>query len=75
LLGSATGILLTWQVPASLPSGRYAISVRVVDNGCPSSASEERTLVFVVRSITLTARPGAAATQVYPIPFREQVQF
>jgi hypothetical protein len=73
---SATSTQLTWQVPATLPAGRYPILVTVLDNGCPN-ASEERTLVFVVSGSAVTAtRAGALATaESYPTPFREQVQF
>lgn len=71
-----TQVQLTWQVPAALPPGRYAVPVAVLDNGCPTNASQECTLLFVVRSQALAARPAATAeSQAYPVPFREQVQF
>jgi hypothetical protein len=68
---------LTWQVPATLPPGRYAITVGVLDTNICPSASEERTLVFAVGGgSALTTRASALATaEVYPTPFREQVQF
>jgi hypothetical protein len=76
-VGTTNSLQLTWQVPATLPPGRYAIPVAVFDNGCPFNASTERTLVFVVGGTAVTAtRASAFATaEVYPTPFREQVQF
>ncbi|RZL09975.1 MAG: T9SS type A sorting domain-containing protein [Hymenobacter sp.] len=73
----ATQVKLTWQVPAGLPPGRYAIPVAVLDNGCTTNASEDRTLLFIVGgSQPLASRASSsAATDVYPVPFREQVQF
>jgi hypothetical protein len=71
----ATAAQLTWQVPATLPLGRYTATVAVLDNGCPT-ASEEYTFAFWVVAQPLTSRAGlrreAAA---FPTPFREQVQF
>lgn len=67
---------LTWQVPATLPPGRYVATVAVTDDGCPT-ASAEQTLAFLVTAATpLATRPtGAAKASAYPMPFREQVQF
>jgi hypothetical protein len=71
-----TAAQLTWQVPATLPPGRYVILISVFDNGCPYNASEERSLSFIVTgNRPLATRISAAATDVYPLPFREQVQF
>jgi hypothetical protein len=74
-VGTTNSEQLTWQVPATLPPGRYRIAVGVLDNGCPFSTSEERTLTFVVGNTALATRAAATATDVYPVPFREQVQF
>ncbi len=74
-IGTTNGVLLTWAVPATLAPGRYQVPVTVFDNNCPFSASEERTLTFVVGSTSLATRARATATDVYPVPFREQVQF
>jgi hypothetical protein len=71
---SATSAQLTWQVPATLPPGRYTATVAVLDNGCPN-ASEEYTFSFLVSNTALATRTAAAATDVFPVPFREQVQF
>jgi hypothetical protein len=71
-IGTTNSEQLTWQVPATLPPGRYHIAVGVLDDAC---ASEERTLTFVVGSTALATRAAAAATDVFPVPFREQVQF
>lgn len=66
---------LTWQVPSSLPLGRYTAAVAVLDNGCPN-ASEDYTFSFLVTTQPLTthAEQRIEATA-YPMPFREQVQF
>jgi len=72
---SATSMQLVWQVPATLPAGRYPILVTVLDNSCMYNGSEERTLTFVVGSTALATRASATATDVFPVPFREQVQF
>jgi hypothetical protein len=75
-VGTTSSVLLTWQVPAALPVGRYPVLVSVFDNGCPYNASEERAITFVVGgNRPLAARAAATATDVYPVPFREQVQF
>jgi hypothetical protein len=75
-VGTTNAAQLTWQVPATLPPGRYTILVSVFDNGCPYNASEERAIQFVVTgSRPLATRTSVAATDVYPVPFREQVQF
>jgi hypothetical protein len=72
--GSATA-QVNWQVPASLPPGRYYMPVAVLDNGCPS-ASEEQTLSFLVVTQTLADRPAQKSDlSAFPMPFREQVQF
>jgi hypothetical protein len=66
---------VTWQVPASLPIGRYHIPVAVLDNGCPN-ASEEQTLSFLVTRQVLADRPAQNADwAAFPMPFRDQVQF
>jgi hypothetical protein len=71
----ATSAALTWQVPATLPPGRYTATVAVLDNGCPN-ASEEYTFSFLVAAQPLAARPGRSPEMAaYPTPFREQVQF
>jgi hypothetical protein len=75
-VGTTRATLLTWQVPAALPAGRYPLLVSVFDNGCPYNASEERSVTFVVNaSRPLATRAAATATDVFPVPFREQVQF
>jgi hypothetical protein len=75
-VGTTGSALLTWQVPATLPAGRYPVLVSVFDNGCPYNASEERAISFVVGgNRPLATRAAAAATDVFPVPFREQVQF
>jgi hypothetical protein len=75
-VGTTGSAQLTWQVPATLPAGRYPLIMSVFDNGCPYNASEERTILFVVSgNRPLATRASATATDVYPVPFREQVQF
>lgn len=73
---SGTQARLTWQVPASLPPGRYTATIAVQDDGCPLNASEEQTISFIVTNQVLASRPATdAATSAFPMPFREQVQF
>ena len=72
---SATQARLTWQVPASLPTGFYKATVAAFDNGCPNSTLEQ-TLYFRVVNLPLAARPGTdAPATAFPMPFHEQVQF
>jgi hypothetical protein len=73
---SGTQARLTWQVPASLPPGRYTATVAVQDDGCPLNASTEQTISFIVANTTLATRPVTdAETTAFPMPFHEQVQF
>ena len=73
----ATQARLTWQVPATLPPGRYTATVAVFDNGCPLNASEEQTFSFLVSGRTLASQPALppSGASAFPMPFREQVQF
>ncbi|WP_139925857.1 hypothetical protein [Hymenobacter sp. DG01] len=68
---------LTWEVPATLPLGRYRIPVAVTDNGYPLNGTEVRTITVFVTSQILAATPSRLPMQVaaYPMPFREQVRF
>jgi hypothetical protein len=71
----ATSAQLTWQVPATLPLGRYTATVAVLDNGC-ATASEEYTFAFWVVAQPLASRAGLRSeAAAFPTPFREQVQF
>ena len=75
-VGTTGSAQLSWQVPATLPAGRYPLLVSVFDNGCPYNGSEERVITCVVSgNRPLATRAAATATDVYPVPFREQVQF
>jgi hypothetical protein len=69
--------LLTWQVPASLPSGRYVLSVTAADDACPGKGVTTQTLTFLISPAqplgTRTRR--ALALLPYPSPFREEVRF
>lgn len=68
--------LLTWQVPAGLPLGRYAFPVSVFDSSCPLRGGEARTLSFVVTRDVLASQPRQAmAIEPFPMPFSVQVQF
>jgi hypothetical protein len=72
----ATQARLAWQVPTSLPLGRYTATVAVIDNACPLHGAEEQTLTFLVTTQTLATRPATEAVRpAFPTPFREQVQF
>ncbi|UOQ72237.1 hypothetical protein [Hymenobacter cellulosilyticus] len=67
---------LIWQVPTTLPHGRYSLAVTLEDNGCPSVGSEVATLTFRVGAQTLatkTAQPQVLTA--FPLPFHDQVQF
>ncbi|SHI63266.1 Por secretion system C-terminal sorting domain-containing protein [Hymenobacter daecheongensis DSM 21074] len=74
---SATQARLSWQVPATLPPGRYTIPVAVSDNACPTNGIEAQTLTFLVGSQVLAAHPPQPGLELaaYPMPFREQVRF
>jgi hypothetical protein len=75
-VGTTGAAQLTWQLPTALPAGRYPLLVSVFDNGCPYNASEERAITFVVGgNQPLATRAAATAADVFPLPFREQVQF
>ncbi|RYY20677.1 MAG: hypothetical protein EOO36_02750 [Cytophagaceae bacterium] len=72
---SATTAQVTWQVPTTLPPGRYTAAVAVLDNGCPN-ASEDYTLSFLVAAQPLASRADVTPSPTaFPMPFREQVQF
>jgi len=74
---SATQARLTWQVPASLPPGRYTMPVVVADNACPINGTTVQTLTFQVTNQVLAAHAGSPRFEptAFPTPFREQVQF
>ncbi|MDO7885388.1 hypothetical protein [Hymenobacter cheonanensis] len=73
---SGTQARLTWQVPASLPPGRYRATIAVQDDGCPLNASAEQTVSFVVSNLPLATRATSdTEATAFPMPFREQVQF
>ncbi|WBA40374.1 hypothetical protein [Hymenobacter canadensis] len=75
-LQGASQAVLSWQVPATLPAGRYSFTVSVADNNCPTSGSEVRTINFVLPARALaTAGARAQVLAAYPMPFRSQVQF
>lgn len=68
--------LLTWQVPALLPAGRYYLTVQATDNACPAIGVSVLTIPFAVTQQMLAARPRQALAQApYPVPFREEVRF
>ena len=68
--------VLTWQVPATLPPGRYHFPVAVYDSSCPIQGAEVLTLSFLVTSQALSSYPQQPlAQQPFPMPFREDVQF
>ncbi|MDU0371872.1 T9SS type A sorting domain-containing protein [Hymenobacter endophyticus] len=74
---AASQARFTWQVPTSLPLGRYTFSVTVNDDSCPQNGREIRAITIEVtnRVITGSAAPRATLLTAYPTPFREQVQF
>ncbi|MDO7846850.1 hypothetical protein Q5H92_10820 [Hymenobacter sp. M29] len=67
---------LTWQVPATLPQGRYQLTVSALDNACPLLGHSVLTVLFLVTRTGLAARPRQALAQPpFPVPFSEVVQF
>ncbi|RSK51384.1 T9SS type A sorting domain-containing protein [Hymenobacter rigui] len=74
---SATQGRFTWQVPTSLPLGRYSFAVSVTDDFCQQIGREIRAVTIEVtnRVVTGSAVPKATLLAAYPTPFREQVQF
>lgn len=67
---------LTWQVPATLPKGRYCLTVTALDNACPLLGHSVLTLTFLVTNPTLaTHLRQALAQQPFPVPFNEAVRF
>ncbi|UOG74046.1 hypothetical protein MTX78_18220 [Hymenobacter tibetensis] len=73
--GTNQGVL-TWQVPATLPLGRYTVAVTVADNNCLQSGFEVRTLTFLVSNRTLATQGGRPQVlSAYPLPFHDRVQF
>jgi hypothetical protein len=79
LKAAGTGqAVLTWEVPATLPPGRYPLAVTVADNACPLKGSEVYTLVFEVGAQSSLATAGAqeqVTATAFPQPFQEQVRF
>ncbi len=73
--GNNQGVL-TWQVPAALPLGRYTLAVTVADSNCPLNGYEVRTITFLVSNqilATHASRPQILSA--YPLPFHDRVQF
>jgi hypothetical protein len=75
--GQANGQgLLTWQVPASMPVGRYFLSVLATDNLCRGPGTTELMIPFDVTRQALAARPRQQLAQSpYPTPFSHEVRF
>lgn len=73
--GNNQGVL-TWQVPATLPPGRYSLNATVADSNCPENGSEVCTFTFLIRARALGTRSGRAQElSAYPMPFHSKVQF
>lgn len=73
---NATQARLTWSVPSTLPLGRYRLTVGVADNGCPTNASEVRTITFLVTNQVLATAPRRPLLlSASPNPFQSQVSF
>ena len=68
---------LTWQVPATLPPGRYAFTATAFDDACPVPGHGVLTLSFLVTPQVLAAQPSRQplAQLPFPIPFQEEVRF
>jgi hypothetical protein len=68
--------VLTWQVPATLPLGRYTVAVTVADDNCPLNGFEVRTITFLVSNRILATHGGRPQVlSAYPLPFHDRVQF
>lgn len=65
---------LTWQVPASLPTGHYTLTATVFDNACPVPGHSVITLPFVTMQPLSTHIRQLLAQLPYPTPFQETVQ-
>ncbi|MBJ6111514.1 hypothetical protein JAO73_21010 [Hymenobacter sp. BT523] len=67
---------LAWQVPATLPPGRYGLTVTAIDNACPLLGHNVLTLSFLVTSPALPTRTRRALAELpSPVPFNEAVRF
>lgn len=67
---------LTWQVPATLPLGHYALPVTATDNACPAPGFGVVTVPFLVtRQVLATHARQALAQPPFPVPFQEEVRF
>jgi hypothetical protein len=68
--------LLSWQVPASFPLGRYQLAATALDDYCAAPAFTVATIPVLVTQQVLAARTQQALTQPpFPVPFREVVCF
>lgn len=68
--------LLTWQVPATLPMGRYAFTTSAYDNNCPIQGGAVLTLRFLVtRDVLVTQTYQPLPETPFPIPFTDEVRF
>ena len=75
-LGNGQG-LLTWQVPATQPLGRYALTATATDNACPVPGAEVLTVPVVVtrQALAARARRQPLAQPPHPMPFQDEVRF
>jgi hypothetical protein len=73
---SATQARLTWQVPTTMPAGRYTVPVAVTDNACPVNGTTIQTVTFqVTNEVLATDNPRPLVLSAYPMPFQHQVRF
>ena len=66
---------LSWQVPATLPPGRYVVTVNAVDDACPFAGIAQQTLVFRVLAPLATQPWQPLAVAPHPVPFQDEVRF
>jgi hypothetical protein len=67
---------LNWQIPATLPPGRYLLAVTALDNYCAAPAFAVATVpVLVTQRVLATTARQALAQAPFPVPFSEVVQF
>lgn len=68
---------LNWQVPATLPAGRYVLTANAADNSCPTPGAAAATLpILVTRQALATQQTRQPLAQPpFPVPFQDEVRF
>jgi hypothetical protein len=67
---------LNWQVPATLPFGRYQLTVSAIDSYCPAPGATVLTIpVLVTQQVLATRTRQPLMQQPFPMPFQDEVRF